>query len=278
MRNYRVIVGSKDRYHVGTEYVQCKVSKEFIEYWKDKPNSELVTHVFNMGNGEGNPDSPLINPDSEVDGHWWDTDDLEHCWGSFYDNVAFVCELDDDGNEIEDSEIQTVPYILYKRNAIFEIVGPNVELECWVEDKIDKFIPTMAVWQVEKGGFPYYDVETDNGGFNPYKLAVSVLDTYHGSFVLDCYYNGDRLDYDGDGGTTGKYTDVEIGWTWYNFYKRRDEYSEESQQLIRQDWKLLERQVGEHQENDLIPVFIDGESDAEELIRKMNTYYTDLSN
>ena len=76
MRNYRVIVGSKDRYHVGTEYVQCKVSKEFLEYWKDKPNSELVTHVFNMGNGEGNPDSPLINPDSEVDGHWWYTDDL----------------------------------------------------------------------------------------------------------------------------------------------------------------------------------------------------------
>jgi len=219
----------------------------------------------------------LISPDSEVDGHWWDTDDLEHCWGPFYDNVAFVCELDDDGNEIEDSEIQTVPYILYKRNAIFEIVGPNVELECWVEDKIDKFIPTMAVWQVEKGGFPYYDVETDNGGFDPYKLTVSVLDTYHGSFVLACYYNGDRLDYDGDGGTTGKSTDVEIGWTWHNFNKRHDEYSEESQQLIRQDWKLLERQVREHQENDLIPVFIDGESDTEELIRKMNTYYADLS-
>ena len=147
MRNYRVIVGSKDRYNVGAEYVQCKVSKEFLEYWKDKPNSELSTHVFNMGNGEGDPDSPLISPDSEVDGHWWDTDDLEHCWGPFYDNVAFVCELDDEGNEIEDSEIQAVPYILYKRNAIFEIVGPNVELEYWVEDKIDKFIPTMAVWQ-----------------------------------------------------------------------------------------------------------------------------------
>ena len=183
----------------GGELTIGKISPEFFDYWKEKDEGDLIDFIVNQ---EDYPESP------QLDGEWYEVDDIEHVYGCYADAIFHVTEVPIDGSDDDrfDSDCLNIePDWLYGREAYHDndLTEQNDE---------NNFSAILIVHTGEKGDLGSWFVETDENGFNPKKLLVSVLETNFGEIIEDVWYGKEKLENDGMHGTDGKSTRAEVGW------------------------------------------------------------------
>ena len=91
-RRFRIETG---RY--GGEIVCGTVSKEFVQYWKDKEEGQLADHLYNLTWG----DSEYVDSDSPPTPHeeWSEISDICHTYGAYSDGGFYISEIsNEDGS------------------------------------------------------------------------------------------------------------------------------------------------------------------------------------
>ena len=92
---YRIEAGN-----YGGELTIGEVPADFVEYWKDRDQDELIDHVTDWEEVE-EPEDALEDPDAPpvLEGYWHDIDDLEHQNSSYADGHWTVYKVSSDGSD-----------------------------------------------------------------------------------------------------------------------------------------------------------------------------------
>ena len=109
---------AKYRYRIegsnyGGEAVLGKVSAEFVDYYKDKDQEDLIEAVtdFDDWNDSEEPDDALLDPNAppipREDYYMWECDDLEHINAAYADSGFFVTEVTGLDSKHDYSETET---------------------------------------------------------------------------------------------------------------------------------------------------------------------------
>lgn len=242
-RKFRIDSG---RY--GGEYTIGVVNGDFVRYWTDRDESELIGHLNALEWGEGDEldqDSPYIFDDEdEVYNGWYEIDELEHSSAMYGDAGFTVTELEsleeDDEYLHNDSETALEGYHLIGREAY-----ANEELPDDITDE-DEYVPVLMFHSAEKGSFGCWFVETDGEDFDPKKFAYSTVETDIGEFVDTVWYDKAELEPNFDYcDTTGKGYYVRVGWFNKRWHDTWDKYDDE---LMDEYWEGYDDMLKEDDE------------------------------
>ena len=224
-RRFRIEAG---RY--GGESVIGEVSKEFVDFFLDKDESDLVETVNSYeweDEDMGLSDAPKIKEDFYA---WHECDEFEHQNNAYADGTWVYTEVPADGSDdfAYDDEIEFEPYHLYGREAYhndesFESATTHVN-----EEDLDQVVPVLAFHSGEKGGFACWFVETDGEDFNPKKLAFSSVEMNLCELVENVWYDKEELDpcYDYND-TTGKGYYASVGYFNKKWHDTPEKYTNE---------------------------------------------------
>lgn len=206
MRTFKVkLVG------YGGEVTIGRITREFHDYWKAKGDDEcdVKYHIatVDMGNNEDDedfdPESPMMRESGNCP--WHEVDDIEHQSGVYADNGYVVVELDEDGEEIPDTE-QT-----HEFNAVYGREAYSYTEQYLMESKqLVEAFPVLTFHTCEKGYFGDIIIETEGEDFDPELFEVSTLETDVCELVEAFRYNGKDVGYDMD---------------WYDTRSKSDDYS-----------------------------------------------------
>lgn len=225
-RRFRIDAG---RY--GGEAVVGEVSKEFVEFFIDRDESDLIETV----NGYEWDDEDMI-----VDGSpkpreefyaWYEIEDFEHQNGAYADGVWTAYEVPADGSDDygydNEMELET-PYHLYGREAYHSDSEPQVT-EWQTQEDVDQYVPCLAFHSGEKGGFATWFVETDGEDLDPKKLAFSSVEMNLCELVENVWYDKVELEANYDSNdTTGKGYYASVGYFSPKGHDTPDKYNDEA--------------------------------------------------
>lgn len=221
----------------GGEFTMGKVTADFVNYWKDREEADLIDHLNGAewdDEDQMDPESPDMTEDGNI--NVWDCDEYEHMSSVYADNGYWVQEvkLADESNWNEDFQIVDDPH----DNE--EYVGDAErydDFEHWIggrecftcgEDVEDDIEPVLVYHSSEKGNFGIAYVVTDGADFDPEKVVVSTVETDMGEFIDALYYGKQQLEICYDwADTNGKATYANVGFV---NPKWLDEFSEELNQ------------------------------------------------
>ena len=230
-RKFRVDTG---RY--GGELVIGTVSKEFVEYWRDKSEHwiSLEEHLTGLEWDDGDYDRDCPKPYEDFSA-WHECDNKEHINGGYADGDWYVTEItnEEDDWAYNDSETKFEPgQHLFGREAY------HTDINDWDFDTVDldEYDPVLSFHSCEKGSFGSFFIETDGEDFDPKKLTFSSVETNLGEILELVWYDKTEVEANFDyNDTTGKGYYASVGYMnkkWHDnnletFTKNLDEYYED---------------------------------------------------
>jgi hypothetical protein len=222
-RRFRIEAG---RY--GGELTIGEVDKEFVDYFIDKEESELIEHV-NSYEWDGPEDTDAPKPKEDFYA-WHETDDKEHLNNAYADAGFYVSEVSADGSDdhaYDENEREIKGYHLYDREAYHD-----TELKKDVSDNND-YVPVLSFHSAEKGGFACWFVETDGEDFDEKKFAYSTVATTLAEIVEEAWYDKEPLESNYDySDTVGKGYYASVGYMntkWHD--------SEPTEETLNEYWE-----------------------------------------
>jgi hypothetical protein len=185
----------------GGEVVVGSVTPEFCNYWQDRQQDDLVSHLHSLDFDEGDADSPEICEHGNPSIH--DLDDLVHVSGAYSDNGFWVTEVkpnqpekfhSDRGLSLDEFEDvgNSVHYDFNLHVYGRETYNTFDAADSHVQDAPMSLQPAIAWHSAEKGNFGTAFVETD-GEFDPEQIAIGVVETSVASIVEAVWYNRKQL-------------------------------------------------------------------------------------
>ena len=234
----------------GGEMTIGTVTPEFVTYWQDRDEDELIEHLMALESGEDageeegfDPDSPDILEDMEYYNSWYDIEDIHHQSTSNGSDLMVFPMTEGEHGQPEydwDERIDVEPYQLYSR-------------ECYTqeepgESEEDDSVPVLVFYSSEKGDFGGWTVElADDEEFDKDLLVVSLVETDHGEMIERLWYNKVELEqeYDWcDSRGKGYYANV----AWFN--KRwEDKHMQEGDDYWKEAWDWYDEELKERKEN-----------------------------
>lgn len=215
-RRFRIEAG---RY--GGELTIGEVSKEFVDYFIDKDEGDLIETVnsYEWDDEEmGDKKAPKIKEDFYA---WHECDDIEHLNNAYADGDWLVSEVPADGSDdyaYDENEKSVSPYHLYGREAYHNDEDSDEE----------ELTPVLVFHSGEKGGFAVWFVETEGEDFDPKKLAYSSVETNVSELVENVWYNKIALDPEYDyNDTTGKGYYAKVGYMNKKWHDKEEMYTHE---------------------------------------------------
>ena len=196
----------------GGELTIGKVDKEFVDYFIEKDESELVEHVTSY-EWDGLEDKE-VPPIKEGFNAWHECDEIEHLNNAYSDGGFYVTEVPTDESDdfINENERKINGYHLYDREAYHD---SNLEDATYASDEErDKdYIPVLSFHSSEKGVFACWFVETNGEDFDEKKFAFSTVATTLAEIVENVWYDKQKLtpSYD-NSDTTGKGYYASVGY------------------------------------------------------------------
>ena len=251
---------AKYRYRIegsnyGGEAVLGKVSAEFVDYYKDKDQEDLIEAVtdFDDWNDTEEPDDALLDPNAppipREDYYMWECDDFEHLNSSYADGGFFVYEVPADGSDDYDydnevhASLEVAP-LMSREAGLFGTDLPDHGLE--TDSAGNQYVPVLMFHSSEKGSFAVWFVETDEP-FDKYKLTYNQAETNMGEFIDDVYYDREMLEADYDyNDTTGKAYYAEVGYLNTKWHDTNDASEEE----LKEYWQDFDDNVEWEKENE----------------------------
>jgi len=217
------IKGEKRRFRIesgyrGGEVTIGEVSKEFVDYFIDRDESELIEHVTSFGWEEEDIDASIPEPYEDFES-WTETDEIVHTSGAYADDQFTYEEVPANGSDdyLYENETNFDPHHLYGREAYHDDKKP--------EDMTD-YKPVMQFHSSEKGGFGAWFIETIGEDFNPKKIAFNTVETMLGEIIEDLWYDKELIDKDWDNAdTTGKGYYASVGYMNMKWHDTEDQYS-----------------------------------------------------
>ena len=181
----------------GGEYAMCTKDADFIEKWEDEDEHDLI---------------------EEVEDTWYDDADLEHVYGMYSDSDFTVYEV------VNNETLE---------NSVSVEVNSFMSREAYTTDSDSGSVPVLIFHGAEKGVFGSWEVEVEE--FDPNKLVASIIETDFGEIVQDVYYDGKKLEYDGDCvDTTGKGYSAKVGWINPEWHENKSTFDNED--LVKESW------------------------------------------
>jgi hypothetical protein len=180
----------------GGELVIGTVSVEFVEYWQERNENELIEHLESIADGEeGDANSPPMREGKNFP--WNECEDVEHTLSPYIpssENGFKVEEINATGDVINEKQV-TDAVIVYGRERHIDQINMD-------EENPDNDVSLLISLRGERGLNEWF-VETDGEDFNPKKLAYGVLETSVGEFLDSVFYDKKELVVDDEGGTQG---------------------------------------------------------------------------
>ena len=226
----------------GGEMTIGVVTPEFVTYWQDRDESELIDHLMALedwdSDGEGlDPDSPDILEDMEYYNSWYEIDDIHHQnQSNGLELMAF--ELDEDDEIDWDKRTDFDGFQLYSR-------------ECYTQDEPqddhpdDNSVPVLMFYSSEKGDFGGWYIDLEDGEeFDPKQVAFASVETDHGEMIERMWYKKEEVEQDYDFvDTRGKGYYAQVAW----FNKR---WEDPHLQDDSEEWEELWSYYDEHLEEE----------------------------
>ena len=196
----------------GGELAIGKVTAEFVRYWQEKEQDELMSHIVGLDwedSEDIDTDSPAPYEDMSTWNNWYECDDYEHHNAYYADGQFSVhdvsgAELDsDDVQNWDDDAVDVSPYYLMSRECYAESQEP---------EDLTGYIPVLCFHSGEKGSFGQWFIETDQP-FDPKKLAYTQVETDLCELVTGIYYDKKELETNYDyAESNGKGYYAYVGW------------------------------------------------------------------
>ena len=181
----------------GGEYAMCTKDADFIEQWEDEDEHDLI---------------------EEVEDTWYDDADLEHVYGMYSDSEFTVYEV------VNDETLE---------NSVSVEVNSFMSREAYTTDSDSGSVPVLIFMVQKKVFLGSWEVEVEE--FDPNKLVASIVETDFGEIVQDVYYDGKKLEYDGDCvDTTGKGYSAKVGWINPDWHEKKSTFDNE--ELVKESW------------------------------------------
>lgn len=200
----------------GGEFTMGKVSPEFVEYWQDREEHELMDHMNGKDWGDEDmidANSPPVRADEE-DSPWFDYDDLAHFSTACADGEFYVTEIKLTEGSTYDPEFGTITGDYEEIGETMEVYGNSTcTEELYTHERTDECIPVLMCHSSEKGEHVRYYLELD-GDFDTDMLFYSTYETDYGEFIERLSYGEKVLEdcYDWVS-TDGKGMYMKVGWT-----------------------------------------------------------------
>ena len=182
----------------GGEFAMCTKDSDFVEQWEDEDEMDLI---------------------EEVEDTWYDDADLEHVYGMYADSNFTVYEIKGE-EEIEiDDEVE---------------VHSFMSREAYTTDSDSGSVPVLIFHGAEKGTFGSWELEAEE--FDPSKLTASIVESDFGEIIQDVYYNGKKLEYNGDYlDTVGKGYHAKVAWINPDWHEKKSTFDNE--ELLKESWE-----------------------------------------
>ena len=175
----------------GGELVIGQVNDDFVRYFVDKPEHELIDHVLNTERDpdELDPDAPEIKEDFYC---WNECDEIEHLNGVYSDTEWSWVELPAGTKEGTQAAMENE-----YEGEVFEPLHLH-DREAYHEDNDDRkekydVVPCMLYHTGEKGGMGCWFVETDGEDFDPNKFCYSTVATNVAEIVDQAWYDKEEI-------------------------------------------------------------------------------------
>ena len=241
----------------GGELAIGSVSKEFVDYWKEKVeedgDGDLIEHIQGIEwDDEDMKDSESPSPGEEFY-CWNETDDLEHANGPLADNDFEVTEIKLHEDAIyEDGLIQWKDGVEvdYSKSMFEELDEGNYfpyeaciySRECYSSDvdaeKESDYQPTLFFFSSEKGTFGEVYVETDGEDFDPELLQTGQLECDMGEIIESYWYDRKPLQVDFDySDSMGKGYYASVGYVntkWHDVSEKYVTYDMEETENVKE--------------------------------------------
>ena len=209
----------------GGELAIGKVTAEFVRYWQDKEQDDLVSHVVGL-DWDDSEDVDTNSPDPYEDmtcwNNWYECDDVEHENNGYADDKFCV-------HNVTGAEPMSEEAFTNWDDDAVDVDGHYLACrECYAQkeepEDLEGYTPVLCFHSAEKGGFGQWFIETDEP-FDPNKLCYTHLETDLCTLVENLYYDKQPLEceYDySDGSGKGYY--AYVGWL-------KDEWHDKQEQL-----------------------------------------------
>jgi hypothetical protein len=211
----------------GGELAIGKVTAEFVRYWQDKDQDDLVSHIVGL-DWDDSEDVDTNSPDPYEDmdywNNWYECDEYEHQNGYYADGTFSVHDVSGNDPESEEAQgwdedaVEVDPYHLMSRECYAQKEEP---------EDLEGYTPVLCFHSGEKGGFGQWFIETDEP-FDPKKLAYTQVETDLCELVDGMYYDKQNLEavYDYMD-STGKGYYAYVGWLKDEWHDTPDGITEE---------------------------------------------------
>jgi len=223
-RRFRIEAGYR-----GGEVTIGTVNEDFVDYFMDKEESELIDYVTSFGWDDEDIDNDIPIPYEDFES-WTETTDIEHINGAYSDDQFTVEEVKADGSDDYPytNQIDIDGWHLYGREAYHDTTKP---------DDMTDYKPVLQFHSSEKGGFGCWFVETIGEDFDPNQIAFNTVETMCGEIVEDVWYKKEVLEQEWDNNdTNGKGYYASVGYMnmkWHdNDTKYTPEYLDENEMWL----------------------------------------------
>ena len=220
----------------GGELAIGKVTAEFVRYWQDKDQDDLVSHIVGL-DWEDSEDVDTNSPDPYEDmdywNNWYECDDYEHENGYYADCTFNVHDVS--GNDPESEEAQE-----WDEDAVDVEPRYLMSRECYANkeepEDLEGYTPVLCFHSGEKGGVGQWFIETDEP-FDPKKLAYTQVETDLCELVDGMYYDKQHLEtvYD-HMDSTGKGYYAYVGWLKDEHWDSQDKYTDDHWKELWEDY------------------------------------------
>ena len=153
----------------GGELAIGKVTAEFVRYWQDKDQDDLVSHIVGL-DWDDSEDVDTNSPDPYEDmdywNNWYECDDYEHENGYYADCKFSVHDVSGNDPESEEAQgwdedaVEVDPYHLMSRECYAQKEEP---------EDLEGYTPVLCFHSGEKGGFGQWFIETGLPAWHPPK-------------------------------------------------------------------------------------------------------------
>ena len=184
------------------EFVCCRVTRAFFDYWKGRPEEDLAAFMTNWDQDGRETGVPPARSDGSTPDNWDEFDDVEHISNAVANNnIIRVMEVEPDGS---DGGFRQKPGGFEEDFEISAIAGdmPETFLKCVRSIEVDQDTdnpanPVIVSKALAKGVDTVARCET-TGPFDIRKLSISYIDFDGDDVVESLAYDGVILETDSD--------------------------------------------------------------------------------
>jgi len=201
--------------HYSGEYTMGTVTTEFVEYWSNRENDDLLEYLHEVNWAEGFQSTSPTETGTKHRTPFHDIDDIEHSNMPYIepyigDRFVYVNH--------EEEEIEFKPYMCHVRHRDNVLDHRPKD-----SDFAQEYIPVLEYASTEKGYCGHWLVELKNETFDKSKFVISTVQTALGRFVDGAWYGSsdEELYFDMDDvSTVTKETSARVGWIHHDWYRR----------------------------------------------------------